>query len=63
MIRDYRKAKKIIKKPDEKRDRELVDWLRYRELFGKKRSDDTKSDLAIAQWEREGKACSKWLIK
>lgn len=50
-------------KPPSKRDRRLLDLLNYRRLFGKKRSDDDISDLAIEQWKSEGKDCSKWELK
>ncbi len=53
-IKDARKQKNL--------DSRLLDFLTYRSLYGKKRSDDDLSDLAIKQWESENKDCSKWKL-
>lgn len=53
----------FAKKDSKKVDRRLLDFLHYRRLFGKKRSYDDISDLAIEQWKAEGKDCSMWDLK
>lgn len=67
MINDYKKVKQMIDmammEKKAKLDKRLLDFLKYRQLWGKKRSDDDLSDLAIKQWTEEGRDVSAWTIK